>query len=159
MASLKQCSYVRERYADDGRATIYYIDIRVIDRLDDFYRQVRADGKISFIRSKVARIDEDRATGNPVLQGVDTEGGHRYTQAHDLVVLAIGMEPSVAADDLPVRLVVNEAGFIEPDQANGAIFAAGCAGDALDVNRAVQSGTASALRAIQVVNRVAGLED
>ena len=42
--------------------------------------------------------------------------------------------------------------------ANGGIFAAGCSSDALDVNRAVQSATASALRAIQVVNRVAGTE-
>jgi len=53
---------------------------------------------------------------------------------------------------------VDDNGFIQRDPANGAIFAAGCAEDALDVNRAVQSGTAAALKAIQVVNRVAGTE-
>ena len=48
--------------------------------------------------------------------------------------------------------------FIENDGTNGGIFAAGCASDALDVNRAVQSATACALKAIQVVNRVSAAE-
>jgi quinone-modifying oxidoreductase, subunit QmoA len=54
--------------------------------------------------------------------------------------------------------VINEHGFIEADEANGGIFAAGCASDALDVNRSVQNATAAALRAIQVVNKAAGAE-
>ena len=90
--------------------------------------------------------------------GVDTEGYHRYSNPHDLVVLAVGMEPSVAKSDFPIDVVINESGYIEADEKNGGIFAAGCSADALDVNRAVQSATASALRAIQVVNRVAGTE-
>ena len=73
-------------------------------------------------------------------------------------MLAVGMEPSVPKDAFPVDVVVNDNGFIEADEKNGGIFAAGCSSDALDVNRAVQSATASALRAIQVVNRVAGTE-
>jgi quinone-modifying oxidoreductase subunit QmoA len=68
------------------------------------------------------------------------------------------MEPSVAKSDFPIAVTVNDNGFIEADEANGGIFAAGCSSDALDVNRAVQSATASALRAIQVVNRVARAE-
>jgi len=68
------------------------------------------------------------------------------------------MQPSVAPESLPVRLRVNRNGFIEADPDNGAIFAAGCAADSVDVNRAVQSATASALRAIQVVNRAAAAE-
>ena len=47
---------------------------------------------------------------------------------------------------------------IEQDDANGGVFAAGSASDALDVNRAVQHATGAALRAVQVVNRVAGTE-
>jgi quinone-modifying oxidoreductase subunit QmoA len=158
MASLKQTTYLRERYGDDAKGTVYYIDIRAIDRIDDFYQNVKNDSNISFIKSKVASITEDKATGNPVLHGVDTEGYHRYSNPHELVVLAIGMEPSVPADGFPVKVVLNEEGFVELDEANGAFFAAGCSADALDVNRAVQSATASALRAIQVVNRIAGAE-
>ena len=158
MATLKQTTYLREKFEDDFKASVYYIDIRAIDRIDDFYRNVQDDANISVIKSKVASITEDKETGNPVLHGVDTEGYHRYSNPHDLVVLAVGMEPSVAKDAFPVDVVVNDNGFIEADEKNGGIFAAGCSSDALDVNRAVQSATASALRAIQVVNRVAGTE-
>ncbi len=158
MASLKQSTYIREKYSDDGQVTIYYIDIRAIDRFEDFYKKVQDDPKVKFVKSKVAKIEEDKASGNPVCHGVDTEGYNRYAEAHDLVVLAVGMEPSVDKDNFPVDIVINQDGFIEPDDANGGIFAAGSASDALDVNRAVQHATASALRAIQIVNRVAGTE-
>ncbi len=158
MATLKQTSYVKEKYGDEGKSSVYYIDIRAIDRIDDFYQKVKADETVHFIKSKVASITEDKETGNPVLHGVDTEGYHRYSNPHDLVVLAIGMEPSVPRDNFPVEVKINEEGFVELDESNGAFFAAGCSSDALDVNRAVQSATASALRAIQVVNRVARAE-
>jgi quinone-modifying oxidoreductase subunit QmoA len=105
----------------------------------------------------VAKITED-ASGNPVCHGVDTEGYKRYTTPHDLVVLAVGMEPSVKGINIPGGIVADSSGFIEADPANGAVFGAGCASNALDVNRAVQSATAAALRAIQVVNKVAKAE-
>jgi quinone-modifying oxidoreductase, subunit QmoA len=158
MATLKQTTYLREKFADDFKASVYYIDIRAIDRIDDFYRRVKEDTNVTFVKSKVASITLDKASGDPILHGVDTEGYHRYSNPHDLVVLAVGMEPSVPKNAFPVDIVINEEGFIEADKANGGIFAAGCSSDALDVNRAVQSATASALRAIQVVNRVAGME-
>jgi len=158
MASLKHTHYVREAYGDEGKSTIYYIDIRAIDRIDDFYQNVKNDSTVTFVKSKVARIDENKTNGNPVLKGVNTEGYVRYEDEHDLVVLAVGMQPSVPVGDFPITVTVNEHGFIEQDDSNGAIFAAGCSADALDVNRAVQSATAGALRAIQVVNRVAGTE-
>ena len=158
MATLKQTTYLREKFADDFKASVYYIDIRAIDRIDDFYRRVQDDPNVTFVKSKVASITLDKASGDPILHGVDTEGYHRYSNPHDLVVLAVGMEPSVPKNAFPMDIVINDEGFIEADKANGGIFAAGCSSDALDVNRAVQSATASALRAIQVVNRVAGME-
>jgi quinone-modifying oxidoreductase subunit QmoA len=157
MASLKEATFVREKFGDDFDVTIYYIDIRAIDRFEDFYKRIQADPNVKFVKSKVANITQD-TDGNPVCHGVDTEGYNRYANPHDLVVLAIGMQPSVPADALPIEVAVNQDGFIEPNPGNGGIFAAGCSSEALDVNRAVQNATASALRAIQVVNRVAGQE-
>lgn len=156
MASLKQTHYVTDAY-EDANVTIYYIDIRAIDRFEDFYATVKAKDNVTFCKSKVANIISDKE-GNPICKGVDTEGYHRYENTHDLVVLATGMEPSVDADSFPVDIVINREGFIEPDEANGGVFAAGSASDALDVNRAVQHATGAALKAIQVVNRVAGAE-
>ncbi|MES9943873.1 MAG: FAD-dependent oxidoreductase [Candidatus Thiodiazotropha sp.] len=154
MASLKQATYP----ADEVDISIYYIDIRAIDRFEDFYQTVKAKENVSFIKSKVASIVENKENGNPTLHGVDTEGYNRYANEHDLVVLAVGMEPSVDKASFPVEIVINEEGFIEPAPENGGVFAAGCSSDALDVNRAVQHATGAALRAIQVVNRVAATE-
>jgi quinone-modifying oxidoreductase subunit QmoA len=158
MATLKQTHYVQEALGDEGKSTIYYIDIRAIDRFEDFYQAVRENPNVSFIKSKVASITQNKENNNPVLNGVDTEGYHRYANEHDLVVLAVGMQPSVDKASFPVDIVINEEGFIEPATENGGIFAAGCSSDALDVNRAVQQATGAALRAIQVINRVAGTE-
>lgn len=154
MASLKQATYMREQFGDDFDASIYYIDIRAIDRIDDFYRTVKNDEKVTFIKSKVASVVENRENGNPVLHGVNTEGYHRYANEHDMVVLAVGMEPSVKADELPAEVVGDKSGFIQLEESNGAIFGAGVASEALDVNRAVQNATGASLRAIQVINRV-----
>src|SRR5574337_190472 len=116
MASLKQTHYVREKYPEDGKSTIYYIDIRAIDRFEDFYQKVQADSSVTFIKYKVAKVTEDEH-GNPVCWGIN----------------------------IPGHIVSDSSGFIEADPANGAVFGAGCATNALDVNRAVQSATAAAL--------------
>ena len=157
MASLKQSTYVREKYADDANVSIYYIDIRAIDRFEDFYKKIQADPKVKFIKSKVANVTADK-DGNPVLHGVDTEGYHRYDNPHDLVVLAIGMEPAVDASKIMPGVAADASGFIDINATTEAVFGAGCASNALDVNRSVQSATAGALRAIQVVNRVSRAE-
>ena len=158
MASLKQTRYVREAYGEEGRSTIYYIDIRAIDRFEDFYQKVRADETIKFVKSKVAKIAEDEKTGDVILHGVDTEGYHRYANPHDLAVLAVGMEPGVAAGAIPAAVMADSSGFIMADPSNGGLFGAGCAANPLDVNRSVQSATAGALRALQVVNRISRAE-
>jgi len=160
MATLKQTQYVREACGDDvanpGKSTVYYIDIRVIDRLEDFYRMVQQDPTVSFVKSKVAKIVQN-AAGNPVLHGVDTEGYHRYETEHDLVVLAVGMEPESKGIKLPDDILTDSSGFIEGAGDEGQ-FAAGAASSPLDVNRSVQSATAAALRAIQVIHKTASTE-
>ncbi|MBK9309296.1 MAG: CoB--CoM heterodisulfide reductase iron-sulfur subunit A family protein [Rhodocyclaceae bacterium] len=157
MATLKQTQYVREAFGDDGKSTVYYIDIRAIDRFEDFYQNVQNDKTVGFVKSKVARIAENRANGNPILHGVDTEGYHRYAVEHDLVVLAVGMEPEVTGVKLPADIIQDSSNFIEGSK-DGGMFGAGAASSPLDVNRAVQSATAASLKAIQVIHKTASTE-
>jgi quinone-modifying oxidoreductase, subunit QmoA len=158
MATLKQTQYVREAYAEgEAKATVYYIDIRAIDRLEDFNARVQADPMVAFVKSKVARIALNETNGNPVLHGVDTEGYHRYATEHDLVVLAVGMQPETEGLALPDDILRDSSGFIE-GSVSGGQFAAGAASSPLDVNRAVQSATAAALRGIQIVHQAAAAE-
>ena len=157
MATLKQTTYVKDTLGDACKSTVYYIDIRAIDRIDDFHQQVKEDENVSFVKSKVANIVKG-GDDNVILNGVDTEGYNRYANEHDLVVLATGMESSLPEGIFPEGTVINEHNFIDADESNGAIFGAGCSSDALDVNRAVQNSTAAALRAIQTVSLVSGTE-
>lgn len=160
MASLKQTHYVREACGEGengGKSTIYYIDIRAIDRFEDFYQSVQNDPTVTFVKSKVARIALNEQTGSPVLHGVDTEGYHRYATEHDLVVLAVGMEPEVTGVKLPDDIVLDSSNFIEGSKSGG-MFGAGSAASPLDVNRSVQSATAASLKAIQVIHKTSSTE-
>ena len=48
------------------------IDIRALDTLEDFYVKVKNDPNVTFIKSKVAAIQQDEATGDLILQGENT---------------------------------------------------------------------------------------
>ncbi len=150
LGSLKHAAYLREQYAD-AEIDIYYIDIRVHDKLESFYLKVKADPQVHFIKSKPASISETES-GDPVLHGENTLTRQLYDQPYDLVVLATGMEPSAATDRPPVKLEMDEYGFIVPaiEQGDG-MFSAGVAAGPLDVSMSVQSATAAALKAIQAV--------
>ncbi len=153
MASLKQTQYVHDAHGDAAKSTVYYIDIRAIDRFEDFYQKVQQDPTVTFVKSKVARIAQ-ADNGDPVLHGVDTEGYHRYATAHDLVVLAIGMEPESNGFPLPADVITDSSGFIEGSR-DGGMVGAGAASSPQDVNRSVQSATGAALRAIKVIHQTA----
>lgn len=149
MASLKQALYVREQYPD-AEVTVYYIDLRTPGRYDKFLRKVQADEKITLVKGKVAGVEEDAATGDIIVEVEDAVKGEKRKHRHELVVLATGMQPSLAGQKLPFEVPVDEDGFIVGGQEKG-IFAAGCAQKPLDVMRTAQSGTSAALKAIQTV--------
>jgi quinone-modifying oxidoreductase subunit QmoA len=153
LASMKQATYVRTQYPD-SEVTVYYIDLRAMDRYEGFQKKVEADDKIRWIKSKPARIDEDPKTGNPIVIGEDTLTGVRYAEPYDLVVLATGMEPHTAEDGMPIQNApFDEYKFV---LSGGGIRSAGCASGPLDVASAVQASTAAALKAIQVAVKAKG---
>lgn len=149
MASLKQALYVREQYPD-AEVIVYYIDLRTPGRYDKFMRKVRADEKINLVKGKVAGVEEDTATGDVIVEVEDAVKGEKRKVRYDMVVLATGMQPSLAGQKLPFDVPVDEDGFIVGGEEKG-IFAAGCAQKPLDVMRSAQSGTSAALKAIQTV--------
>lgn len=147
LASMKQASYVRTQYPD-AQVTIYYIDLRAMDRYEAFLKKTESDEAISWIKSKPARIDEDPATKNPIVVGENTLTGVRYADAYDMVVLATGMEPNTATTaKVPAQDVTyDDYGFAI---SGNTVLSAGCAATPLDVAGAVQASTAMALKAIQ----------
>ena len=152
LGSLKHAAYVGEQY-EDAEVDIYYIDIRAHDKLDAFHRRVAADARVTFIKSKPAEIGPGE-NGRPCVRGEDTITRELYARDYDLVVLATGMQPSVADGSKPAAVLVqDEYGFIVPQisDADDGQFSAGVASGPLDVSMSVQSATAAALQAILAV--------
>ena len=152
VASLKQTRYIREQYPD-CEVTVFFIDIRALDRLEDFYTMVKDDQKVKFIKSKIATITEDKATGNLLLEGENTNTGEQIKATFDMVVLATGMAPNSIKSVSSVDVSCDEYGFITNDPEKAGICGAGCARRPTDVASSVQDATSSALRAIQSIAR------
>lgn len=150
MASMKQATYVREQYPD-AKIYIFYIDIRAMDRLEDFYQKVKEDQNIVFFKGKVAKIEEDPATNNLVLRVEDTAAGALQQITVDLAVLATGMQPNTALSPVPGSVNYDDYGFLGNGKAG--FIAAGCTKTPAGVSESVQDGTAAALKAIQSIAR------
>ncbi len=145
LASLKQCTYVREQLPDTT-CTIYFIDIRAMSRNEDFYTRVKADEGVKFVKSKIARIE---ATGGKlVLEGENTATGEKFTAEHDLVVLATGMQPNTAENKIPANVSYDEYGFAISQPG---IYIAGTCRSPMEVQSCGQDATRAALEAIQTV--------
>jgi len=151
LASMKQAIYVREQYPD-AQITIFYIDIRATDRLEDFYNKVKEDETIRFFKGKVAKITEEDDKGL-VLRVEDTMTEELHEISADLVVLATGMQPNTAEFPLPIQVPYDDYGFMVSQDGKPGIYAAGCVRTPTFVSEVVQDGTAAALKAIQSVVR------
>ena len=152
LASLKHTTYVRERQPDCD-VTIFFIDIRALDRLEDFYVKVQADKKVAFIKSKIANITEDEKTGNLILEGENTRTGEQILMKFDLVVLATGMVPNRIEIDVAPEVSYDDYGFLTNNPDKPGIYGAGCVRTPTDVASSVQDATAAALKAIQSIAR------
>lgn len=150
MASLKQATYVRERYPD-AKIYIFYIDMRAPGlRYEKFYDKIKEDENIFFIKGKVAEVS-DAGSGNITVTAENAVTGEKIHQTVELVVLATGMQPTAAEAKLPADLQYTEDGFVINDFDKGGMFAVGCANKPLDVVTSNQNATGMALKAIQTL--------
>jgi len=152
MGSLKQARYIREQ-SPDTKITIFYIDIRTLGRLEKFYYDLLEDENITFVKGKVAEINEDPETHELILEVEDTIVGERPSSRFDYVVLATGIVPNTADSPIPLDLDYDEYGFLNGATGVDGVFAAGCATHPCDVSSTTKESTAAALKAIQCVKR------
>jgi quinone-modifying oxidoreductase subunit QmoA len=140
LASMKQATYVREQNPD-SKVSIFYIDIRAPGKYELFYQKLAEDENVSFIKGKVAEINE--AGDKMEVVAEDIQSGTKVREKVDLVVLATGMVP--ATQGLP-NVDLDEAGFAIPKPG---IYSAGVAKKPMEVAASVQDATGAALKAIQ----------
>jgi quinone-modifying oxidoreductase subunit QmoA len=151
LASLKQATYVREAYPD-SKAKIFYIDIRTPGLFESrFYTKLQADPNVSFLKGKVAKIEQGE-NGDVKVTAEDIYGGGKVTESFDMVVLATGMEPT-AKSLAGAGVTVTSDGFVDQSTLPKGIYATGTLKTPVDVARSAQDATGVVMKSIQSLRR------
>jgi quinone-modifying oxidoreductase subunit QmoA len=144
LASLKQALYVREQLPET-EVNIYYIDRRTPGRNEEMLTKVAATSGVKLIKGKVGKVERDDGKGL-CLRLEDVAAGRLVSARADLVVLATGMVPTLAADGLPFPVRRDEDGFCL-DSPEASLCVAGVARRPEDVAASTRDATAAAARA------------
>ncbi len=137
--------------------TVYYMDVRAVGKgYDEFYEQAKAMGA-NFVRGRIAEITE-KEDGNLLLHYEDIENGGGLVEAeHDLVVLAVGVQPGADLQKLfpegePSPDEYFYVGEVEEDLDPGrtdlpGVYVAGSAAGAKDIPDSILHAGAAAAQA------------
>lgn len=151
LASLKQATYVREMYPD-SQVKIFYIDIRTPGLYENrFYTKIKEDQNVSFLKGKVARIEQGE-NGDVNVTAEDIHGGGKITETFEMVVLATGMQPT-AKSLAGAGVAVTEDGFVDQATLPKGIYATGTLKTPVDVARSAQDATGVVMKSIQSLRR------
>jgi quinone-modifying oxidoreductase subunit QmoA len=151
-ASLKQATYVRESNPE-AKVSIFYIDVRVLGRLEEFYNHISADQNVALVKGKVAKVQEDPRAGDLIVTAEDVLSSKKTESRFDLVVLATGIVPQ--SSGLPSGFVLDDFGFVTNASDRPALCGTGCVRRPSEVTATLQDATGAALRALQCVARSA----
>lgn len=87
----------------DGQSYVFYMDIRAGGKgYEEFVKRCQEEKGLLYLRGRVAKVYEDN--GKLVVKGVDTLSGKTVQINADLVVLAVGMIPSLGSKELASTL-------------------------------------------------------
>jgi quinone-modifying oxidoreductase subunit QmoA len=142
-ASLKQALYFTRQKAEN-LADIYYIDLRVTGRNEDFLRKVEKNGQIRLIKGKVDAVGLE--AGKPAIEAEDILSGRKLREVYDLVILATGIVPDIP---LSPDMALDPDGFIIKDNLENGFSAAGCCCEPKDVAATVRESTGMVLHVLQ----------
>ena len=149
LASLKQATYVKDQLPE-ADVTIYYIDRRTPGRNEDVLLKVSEIEGVNLVKGKVGRIEQNG--GNLKLHVEDVANDKLIEAEADLVVLATGMAPAAAEEDLAIFSRKDDDGFILDDLDSG-VTVAGVARRPEDVASSVRDATGAAARALIAAGR------
>ncbi len=143
-ASLKQALYFI-RQDDENRADIFYIDLRVTGRNEDFLAAVQDKEQVRLIKGKPVKVEiQDNKLQVEV---EDILSGRKIHNNYDLVVLAMGITPNIP--DLS-GITTDQDGFIDKNQLQNGFSAGGCCTDPKDVASTVRESTGLVINALNI---------
>jgi heterodisulfide reductase subunit A2 len=159
--SSKEAIEVRE-LVPDCKVFIFYIDMRMYGFWEDrIYWKAQEEHRVNYVRGIVTEIIQKN--GRLLVKGEDTTMGRPMEVSMDVVVLAVGMEPSRGTKEIgPILGVAQEKhGFIAPVEnpfdtvstSVPGIFVAGAAAGPKDLDDSISMAGAAAMKAVAVARR------
>jgi len=161
MNTVKSTLVLKEHHPDLD-VKVFYIDIRAFGKgFEDLYMRSRRMG-VHYIRGLPGTIEET-TDGSLRVAVENTATGAIEHHNLDMLVLAVGMQPSRSAQKLQEMLglqLTSDGFFLEAhpklqpvDAATRGIFYAGCAEGPKDIKESVTQASAAAVRAIRLMHK------
>jgi heterodisulfide reductase subunit A len=159
--SSKQAIEIRQQ-VPDARVFIFYIDMRMYGYWEnEIYWPAQEQHKVNYVKGIVTEVLAK--DGRLVIRGEDTTMGRPMEVPMDVVVLAVGMEPSQGTRSMARVLGVptNKYGFIErnPESLDtvstsvSGVFVCGAASGPADLDDTISSAGAAAAKAVALVRK------
>jgi heterodisulfide reductase subunit A len=144
---------IAKEHAKEADCTIFYMDMRTYGKgFEEYYNMAKENYGINYVKCRVPHIEEDSETKDLKIVYSD-ENGEFCEDVFNMVVLSVGLEPTVDHQDIADKFGVelNEYGFcmteyFEPlKTTRPGIFVGGAFGSPKDIPDAVAqaSGVAS----------------
>ncbi|MEA1902556.1 MAG: FAD-dependent oxidoreductase [Actinomycetota bacterium] len=158
--SSKQAIEIRQQ-VPDARVFIFYIDMRMYGYWEnDIYWPAQEEHKVNYVKGIVTEILQKG--DKLVVRGEDTTMGRPMEVPMDIVVLAVGMEPSQGTRDMAdtLGLGTNKYGFISQDHNSldtvatsvPGVFAVGASRGPADLDDSIATAGAAAAKAVSFLN-------
>lgn len=168
MYATKEAMLAKERISD-VECRIFTMDERAFNKeYDHYYQQARDRYGIHYTRSRISAIEENPTTGNVILR---YPGGREHEEAapgqgaiveeeFDLVVLALGIRPPLAATEIAEKLGfdLNQYGFCETDKftplatSRPGVFVCGAFASPKEIAETILDASGSASEAMRILS-------
>ena len=106
MYAIKDAMIAKEHSEKPLDCAIFNMDMRTFGKdYEKYYLRAKDEENVRFIKSRVHSVDEDRTTGNLILNYADEEG-QMHREEFDMVILSVGLEIPQENRDLAKRIGV-----------------------------------------------------
>ncbi|MEM3616867.1 MAG: CoB--CoM heterodisulfide reductase iron-sulfur subunit A family protein [Candidatus Bathyarchaeia archaeon] len=159
MYSIKEAIIAKEHVPTKLDCTIFYMDIRAYGKeFDAYYKRAQEEYGIRFVRSRVASITEDPATGNLLVHYVGEDETPRIEE-FDMVVLSTGVQPPKDVEKLAKALGIklNKYRFCETntftplETSKPGIYVCGAFSSPKDIPESVAQASGAAAKAMAII--------
>jgi len=161
----KECIITKE-HAPDIEMIVFKSDVRSYGKsFNEFIQRAQEEYGVKYVSGRVAFIEEDPETKNPIIYYEDMETGKSVELEVDLVVLAVALVPSSGTIELAKVLGVNldannffaEKSDIDPvESSRPGIFICGYGQAPKDIPESVADASGAAAKAAEILSSVRG---